>query len=817
MLLRFDDALGVAREAEAHGLRSPELLRVHATALFELDREGELVTLAESRLPEMNASALAVVGQVAAKQANLALLTKAAEAAASAPQPDAETVELLGALQWDALARAGQLNTAVNEILSAKVEDTGGLISCCVAARVLTRAGRALEAKAVVDRAKTLVSADSSAGNKLNLAELLFTVGQWTAAGALFEQLATLGPLSELHNRLLACHVRSHSRKRAKELIGRLPAGWIENDETRGLAIELGQQAADWAFLRPLVEAQVKKEPARAGSWLFKMSVSLHSATPAEFQNDLRSVPEVLDGPVRALAQLSNLELRYGEVARGMRRLYRMVRKNMDEPEALSAYFISIVAGRTDLPSMEAELPAVVPGSSVTLQDEFGHAVEVVIDPDDVGELPNREGFLSTESAQAVALKWSVPGQAVDLPTRAFGDTRRYTVTAVQSAYRKMLAVAQERANAVAGLPNMKMMPVGGSGDREVDLAYIKAEVKRSSEISREIFDGYAKGLMTIGGFAHLQGRAPVEAAIGWPVDGPPLFVATGTEEERAKGLALLERQDAVYVIDSLTLAELVNLGVQDVLSKLPKVLVSPVTKALFEQKLREAEDDRSIATTFEVGGELAFIEHGPTHHARRIEFCKELLSAVDMYCVVQPAYGELEASGDLPSLADVLQDEELEVLMLATAQEATLLTLDGRLRNILEFVSKLPGIWPQLLLMHCGRRGLIEPARIAAANVRQFLTNRTFVSLCAADLVWMLMQGGAYLENGMQRFKTYLSSAGAEFKSTAAVAFEFLATVAHMRTHLGAFGELFEHVIEALLRHPVGELSHQLGRNSPW
>jgi hypothetical protein len=62
----------------------------------------------------------------------------------------------------------------------------------------------------------------------------------------------------------------------------------------------------------------------------------LHSSTPAEFQNDLRCVPELLDGSIRTTTQVANLELRYAEVERGIRRLYRMVRRNLDEPEALS-------------------------------------------------------------------------------------------------------------------------------------------------------------------------------------------------------------------------------------------------------------------------------------------------------------------------------------------------------------------------------------------------------------------------------------------------------------------------------------------------
>ena len=802
MLHRFAEALSLARDAEAHGYRSAEILRTRVAALFELDREGELLGLAAERLAEMNSATLTIVGQIAAKDGNLVLLKRTSDAALTCDPPDDETTELLGALRWDALMRANQQEAAVSEVLAAKVETAGGLISAYVAARVLNRAGRSLEAEAVVQRAKTLVTPESDDAQKLMLAELLLNVGQFAEAGMLFEQLVTPGRLSDLHNRLLACYVRSHNRRKAKELLAGLPAAWIENDETRSLAIELGQQAADWNFLRPLVEAQLRKHPDAASSWIFKLSVSLHSSTPAEFQNALRSVPELLDGPIRATTQLAGLELRYGEAERGMRRLYRMLRRNLDEPEALSAYFISVVAAPGKLPLMDEKLTAAIPGSCVTLVDEFGQATQLVIDPADVGELPKRAGYSDSAAPQAAVLLGTVVGQQVDLPALAFGDTKPYTVTAIESAYRYMLRVVNERASALGGLPHMKLVHVGSSGDSGRDLAHMKAEVMRSSAISRQLFDAYATGHMTLTGLASRQGRSTVEAVLGWPTEGPPLFVGAGLEAERVAALELLARPDAIYVIDALTLAELVNLGVQEALRHLPKVLVSSVTKAMLEGFLREAEEDRSVATSTEVNGELALIEHDARYHARRIDFFKALLAAVEQYCEVQPAYGELEDEGEVPRLADVLQDEEMEVLLLAKAAGGTVLTLDGRFRLVMQVVANVPGVWPQVLLMHCASKELVEPMKLASATIRQFLLNRSFVSLGSGDLTWMVLQGGAFLQQGMRRFKVCLSSNDTEFASTAQVAFEFLARIASLRIHLGAFGELFEHVVEAALRH---------------
>lgn len=479
-----------------------------------------------------------------------------------------------------------------------------------------------------------------------------------------------------------------------------------------------------------------------------------------------------------------------------------MVRSNLDEPEALSAYFLSIVGAPSELPLMETELPAVTPGSCIALVDEFGQSTRLVIDPVDVGDLPKRDGYSDLAAPRAAALLGASVGQQVDLPTLAFGDTKRYTVTAIESAYRRILQVVHERAHALGGLPHLKMVHVGQTGNAESDLAHMKAEVMRSSDISRQLFDAYATGHMTLSGLSERIGRNTVEAVLGWPSEGPPLFVGLGNEAERTTALGLLARPDAVYVIDALTLAEFVQLDIPDLLGHLPRLLITTVTRTMLEQFLREAKEDKSVATSTEVNGQLALIEHDAHYHTRRIEFFTAVLETAHKYCEVQPAYGELGDDPDMSRLAKVLQDEELEVLLLAKTGNATLLTLDGRLRSILDVVANVSGVWPQALLMHCANRDLVPPAKRASATVRQFITNRSFVSLSPADLTWMVLQGGAYLQQGMQRFKVYLSADATDFAPTIRVTFDFLRQIGSGQTQVGAFGELFEHVVEAAMRH---------------
>lgn len=799
---RFQDALDLVIEADAHGLKTPELLRTRVNALLELHRFNEVLALGQERLAEFNAEALVALGELAAKKGAVDLLASVAEAAKALRPAHAETVEILTALRWEALNRAGAVDMAVKDILAADIPAQGSFITACVAARVLKDAGRTLEAEATVGRARALVTVDSPDTDQLMLAELLYSAHQWTEAATWYSRLVPSGALSELHNRLLSCYIRSHNRRQAKALLSRLPLEWIENDNTRSLAIDLGQQVRDWTFLQPLAEAQIRKAPLLAKSWLFKLFVALHASTPAQFQVDLRVVPESLEGSISTLAQLSSFELRYGEPERGLRRLYRTARVNFDEAEALSAYFLAIVMGPADLPLMNEKLPAVVVGSAVTLVNEQGDTFQVIVDPDHVADAPKQESFFAPASEEAIALLGAELGQTVDVPTQALGRVKRCTVSAIQSAYRRMIHLAQERAHSLSGLPNMKSVPVGMSGDIDKDFGSLLAELKRSTEVTKELFEHYSRGAITLGGLSHYQGCSPVDVAVGWPPHGPAIFTSAGTAEERQEALELLSRKDATYVVDSVTLAELVNLGIQDLLGLLPKVFVTPVTKEILEARLSEDRNRRSVGTATEIEGRLAVIELEERHREKRIEFANAMLTVVDKYCTVQLAYGELPETGDSQRLADVLQREELELLLLAQANKATLLTLDGRLRTLLKLTVKIPGVWPQALLMYGVHAGAIKPLQSAKATTQMFLSNRAFVALTARDFIWMLLQGGSYMQWGMQRFKRNLASGYADFESTILMSLELLVQISRLEIQLNAFGELLVHLVEAALRH---------------
>lgn len=795
-------ALELTQEAATHGISSKELFRVNLLALSDLNLHDQALELARSRRTDLTCESIVVVAELAAKRGDIQFVEEALAQARSWSSECPLTLDVLCLLRWTALARAGEKSCVIKEIADAEIRTSKNLTLICGAARVLYTVDRRLEATEFINRAKLLVDSESPESDRFMLAELLFKAEWWMEAAALYEPLTPPGQISGLYIRLLSCYVNADSRKKAKALLNRLPNDWVENDEIRHLAINLGQNARDWSFLLPLIGEQISKAPAEAVSWLLKIHVASHIETPEALQDSVRQVPEELSGSIRNLAQIASFELRYREGARGLRRLYRLVRNNFEEPEAFSAYFISIMSAPGSLPLMEDKLATVMAGSSVTLLDDAGDELQVVVDPLDVYPLPGITNFLRPDSPEAKSLLGATIGDTVGVPAGAFGGTRKYTIKAIQSAYRRLIQLATERANSVKGLPHLKTVHVGTSGDPVKDLTYMHHEVKCSTEIYRQVIEVYGEGYLTLSSLARMLGRSSIEVVSGWPSNAPPIFVGTGTVQERRCALVTLARTDASYVTDALTLTELVNLGASEVLAALPKIYISPVTMGVLKDNLRDAEEDRSAGTVMDIDGQLRFIEFNEKFKQVRISVATELVNVAKKYCIVQPAYGELVPPAGVPQFVDKLTEEERELLLLAKDHNSTLLTLDGRLRLLATTFAGINGVWPQALLMHCLSTGQITSSKSEEFTIKQFLSNRTFVSLGANDLTWMVLQGNGYIQRGIQAFKQYSQSPNTEFSPLKRVTLEFLATIAKLGPQIGAFGEFIVHIMEPLFRH---------------
>ncbi len=802
-----EEALKLVDEARHADALSPKLQRVALEAYRRLDRLDEILVAGRAWLDQLETEALILVAEASSDAGDVALVEAVFVAIQKIPCSEPEVLDIMQAMRWIALWRSkdGRAQASA-EVKAINWATTDSLPLICGGARILHLADEVAECNIAVARAKELVPDLSRGPAALQLADLYYAVHKYAEAARVYERFAPLGHRTELHVRLLVCYVRSGARKKARELLTSLPSDWAADDHIRGLALELGQQAADWDFLVPLADRQCESAPKSAGGWLLRLVLDLKTKKMLRFHQDLEALPDELEGHHRQIAQLASLELKYDRQESGMLRLYRQFRRNMDALEAASGYFVGIVACRAELPNMDEFLLTVVPGSTVQLQDAFGKALTISLDPTNSGALPSRDGFYSHHSADVQALLGAAPGAEVELPG-GLGTTRKYTIQSITSAYRHLLQVAQERVQTSMSSDSAFFSVPVPTGEDGADFSHIHAVLKRKSAHSKMVMDAYQNGPLTLGIVARMLGTSVIDIVTGWPNSGPKLFVSRGTTDDRQISAQLLERPDEAYVVDAATIAELTRIGCQRALAVLPKVYCSTKTLEVLEVCVEEAQTVGESGSLLDDEGQMHFIEYSARDKERRVAFLQSMVEAVRAHCEVIPAYGPDTLPAGLENAEEALEEEEYSAMLLVAERNATLLTVDGRLAQLVAATLQRPWIWPQVLLMYAGSKGVIGPRDYSQAVLQQFLGNRTFVSLAAYDLLWMVLQGGFTLRYGIQQFKAYLASPDTEFVSGARVALEFLKMLAAHHCQVKAFAELLGHVVEGALRHPAAEV----------
>lgn len=800
LLGRRDEAVALVDVSRAMGVNHSAFARIEIQSLEETGRKGEALERAKARLGSLEEDSLAAAAELAAQVGDEEFVDKAIERARTSFGGNTILLEHLTGLAWGAKARSVGKAKAAALVMETGPFGKWGLGLLCAASRILRWADKPIEAEEVENLAVSKLGDGSPPGDQLLVAETLFLARRGADAAPIYEGLlAGAGSqASDLHARLLSCYMDTGSKAKARALLNALPDGWAENDDLRRCAMDLGQSVGDWEFLGPLSERQLAREPDEASSWLFRLMILAKGGTPAAFQSELARTPDILRGAVKTLAQLGSLELKYGEGGRGLRRLYRLLRANMDEPEAHSAYLLNFLIG--SIPEIEETPARVAAGCHFTFEDGEGRNASWGLDPEGMDDLPTRDGYLPAGAAEAAPFLGAAVGDEIKFSLNS-GGAAMVRVVAIGSVYHRLVSESHERAGSLSGIPYVKMVRIGETGDPEADLAKLHEEIVRS-KVGREFaLEHYSKGALTLSLFSDAVGRSTVEACLGWPEDGPPLFVGAGLAEERVSAMGLLAEKARLLVTDASALAELARFGLGDALGVLGTVLATPRTVEIVSAFCEDEESDRAFGTAFDVGGRLGFSELTVEHKAARRRFAGVLKETLETRCVVEPAYGDAGETDDQRSLGKLLSKEELDAILLAKSRGGVLLTLDGRLRILAKQYFGVESVWPQVVVMAAMQAGVISSVRAAEFSVGEFLSNRHFVSVRPEDLYWMVAQGDAHLQAGMRRLKEYLASENTEVGSAVGLAMEFLRGVARMNIQLGAFGEFLSHLTEAVLR----------------
>lgn len=809
---RNQDVLDLIKGALERGFEiQPDTKAIKLAALGELDCLDAAEESIRKDLAVLDQNGLMLAAQVSRHRLNDSLMQIILIEAASRFQ---ENLFLQQNIRAKHLSLKAKLlgEVAAADMIEAEVTfEEKSIDTLCTAARIMRWAEREDTAVIYEDRAIDQINGCDDLYRRRILADWLFAAERWSEAAEQFQILCDACPpkISDAHARLLECYTRAGMRARANTLLRRLPEGWQEHAKMRQAALMLGQQAGDWRLLLPLVRTARDRDPGKAMNWFFLLHLLRQSGQTKEFETQLNAVPLQLDGESEHIRNLASLEFHFGYAERGRLRLYAHMRRKPRDRYALAMYY-----GHYLVRAMSSPLPphGIGAGSWLRIQPEDADEYTVVIDPPGLDLLPENGAFMSVTDELIAPYLGHHQGDQVQYETLN-REVRSSTVTFHGSAFDYYLHLAAEQLNKSAhGLPNFHMVSLEDhERPGELDFSKLLAFVQNGKEYTDDIFRLYGTGALTLSKLSGLMRKSTVEICGGWYSTGDPLFVDAGDSWRSShlrEQLELVKNKSRKFVIDSTALFELLNFKMEVVLQLFDQVLITPATVLVLEEFLDSVSQPWTPGSRHRLGttnhGQVVAYEVTETDWSNRAKLAQDLVRWAREHCVITPVYGEidwhlLDKTSDIELL---IGHEAHEIMLLAQSENAVIITLDGRLRQIALQYGGFDGVWPQLLAYAALEKGLIAEYQNDDFAIASLRANRSFVTLTSSTLCRLLASSAepAALHWNVQLVQRYLSDQHTSLDSVFEISCSLLTELLCCQNMpLGAYIDLFAVIVTAL------------------
>lgn len=797
------EAAALIDEARSHGVTSASIHRVEIESLRDLGRSAELLDRFEPLLPQLGEDALVSYAQVAVEASDFGRVDAAvAQGASRIDTPGHERLQhTLRMVRWEGMLAQKEHEALLDELKAADITaESTSIPDLMFAVRAQRKSdGDTTLREALLDRIEELATATEDRSEAYMGAKVLFRSGRLAAAALIYARILPSSAFSELHTELLYAYLRTGQRAKARGMLQTLPAEWKKDRDARHMALELAQIAGDWAEVAALAEIEVALQPQEPTGWLLRILAAVNMDRP-DVEELVGQVPEELTVSLQDVGRLASAEMRFGHVAKGMRRLYRARREHMGEVEAAALHLTAIFVAEKYLPESDTAPEVVGPGTAVVLQDiNTGELRRVTFDPADVDRLPATEEFVPPDDPLARRLF----GLRVDdtLPIeQSFSEPRIYRITELQSAYRRLVETSHATVHSsITPAKYLQTVTLPQLADGVPDLTPLRQKLERQDEAMAKILELYAQHPAPLGMIAKRLNRDVMDVVRGWPSTGPMFDIGRPTEE----AVARLD-SGKPCVLDVALLTELAQLDLLHLLAHLPGAMVSSSTYTAIAANLERESAMRRAGTMFVRDGQIGFHEKTEADLAGERKFLENMLAAIRTHCSVLPAYGPDTIDPSLDRFRQVLSTEEYANVLLCLERDAALLSLDVRIRAVAAS-HDVKSAGPQDLMRHMLMRGVLSPRDYSVAVLSLMMRRRTFVSLNEADLAFLMYQGNRWLTPGINALREYLVDPLLNFGTAAPVIVRFISGIYNAgNCDFGVALELTEYLVEALLRHPA-------------
>lgn len=804
LLQRADEALQLIQQAQYKGLAvSGTMVRVEIEALCDLGRWDEVTTRFQSRLATLPVEALLLFGHACIAQPRTDLLQLAREEVVRRTDSDValSIATMLQHLHWDLALQVGDCATVRKELEVKDLTSQGsGIIDLYFASRAYESDSDL--ANRFVDRIAQLAP-DATEPQELSLgARAMIRAQRYDEAVVLLERLLPVDAFTPVHVDLLHCYTLTGRQAKARDLLQSMPVTWRSSADAREQALFLYNSAGDWARMREVMELNVSEFPQNARFRLMFLRVAACEGV-LDFKALVAELPVLIEGNAKTLLQLASIELRYGQIQKGLERITQAMRCAQGDVEAAATHIQVMLTLSQDMAQEMREFeraPTVIaPGMSVELVDQQGNPRRVTVDLEGFSYPPGSPEFVAADSTLAKRLIGLRAGDTASVDSLL--GAQHFKIKQVSSIQQRLLEISHNVIkDSLVPSKSLVSMTLAEDENGDMDLsAFIEQLEHQRTEVT-ELLAIYEEHPITLGVVAKRLGRDFIDVVRGWNSDGP--WLQTSSEAGFAHDVFPVQLAGSTWVIDLTLLTELATHGLLDVLGHLSRVYVSTYTHQALRAKIEAAAVFRKSGTLFSHEGQLGFHEESEEAHARELAFLEGIDVAISNFCTVVPAYGPVDPTPVLQRLRDVLDPQEHACLAICHEYQAGLLSLDGRLRQ-LAHVLDITSASPQMLLNGMVSQGVLSSVEYSCALIRMIIARRHFISVNSSNLIAMMDQGMVFAKAGINSLRQYLGLRGVLFGPAAGTILEFICKMFSTgRCTFVAMLELIKHLVEPLFRH---------------
>jgi hypothetical protein len=418
-------------------------------------------------------------------------------------------------------------------------------------------------------------------------------------------------------------------------------------------------------------------------------------------------------------------------------RLFRLFRAHPGNSEFAGHFLAQLLLGEQSATLTASSM--IGPGSAVQLMNG-SELLTVAIDYPDSTAAGAWPELVSASSELASRLTGLHIGGKVNLRRNLF--EQEFEVVGINSLIGFAIAKAQEliAAQINSNGPLWSFRVLKDDGDVDVDLLLQSARERRL-QMERN-FQLYSQHRLPTCVLAALSQTDPVTLQLEWPSKLAPLYVGVGSVDERDAALSQMAHGERPFVVDLLTLAELVRLGASGAIAALPRrPLIAQTQRERLLVILGAMREPRPAANMSERDGRLRIVDIPRWYFTRRKRLLAKLLKFMDTSCDVVPVSGPEMLTEEHRRLAQVLERDAVDTLYLCLERNAVLLSEDGGLRGLASSVDVNISMSLQPLLMRAVALGHLPRKQYVSALETKLLANHDFVSVAAEDLLVMALK----------------------------------------------------------------------------